>query len=150
MSIQAAFEQRFWAKIEPAGVEECWNWTSVLTYAGYGQITIPGHRVARAHRVAFELLICEIPEGLQLDHLCRNRRCVNPWHLEPVNGRVNTMRGTSFAAVNAAKTHCDNGHPFDEANTRWYKTKRGAPARTCRKCSNAFSKAYKARKAAAA
>ncbi len=71
----------------------------------------------RAHRFAFEMARGPVPEGLQLDHLCRVRHCVNPGHLELVTSRVNTLRGTSFSAVNATKTHCPKGHPYSTENT---------------------------------
>jgi hypothetical protein len=83
-----------------------------------------------AHRFAYELFVDEIPDGLTLDHLCRNPRCVNPGHLEPVTQRENTLRGISPVAVNAAKTHCKHGHLLDEANT--YMTNAGS--RQCRTC----------------
>jgi len=96
---------------------------------GYGKVNIDG-KAKLAHRVVYEALVGPIPEGLQLDHLCRNRACVNPAHLEPVTQRVNILRGTGTAAVHAAKTHCINGHPFDEANTYLYQGNK----RMCRRC----------------
>jgi hypothetical protein len=83
----------------------------------------------RAHRVAFEWLVGPVPKGLVLDHLCRNRGCVNPSHLEPVTQQVNTLRGAGPAARNANKAHCKWGHEFTPENTgvdkrgkRWCKT----------------------------
>jgi hypothetical protein len=93
------------------------------------------------HRVAYELLVGPIPEGLELDHLCRNTRCVNPEHLEPVTGRENLMRAvSSWAAKNAAKTHCPQGHPYDEENT---KVKRDG-GRACRACGREFMRRKRA------
>lgn len=86
-------------------------------------------RMVLVHRWSYTHLVGEIPEGRQLDHLCRVRNCVNPAHLEPVPAKINTHRGMSPAALNLRKTHCLNGHPFDEENTRWY---RGT--RNCRAC----------------
>ncbi|KAB2977369.1 HNH endonuclease [Streptomyces sp. SS1-1] len=88
-----------------------------------------GGRYQMAHRVAYQEIVGPIPEGLQLDHLCRVRHCVNPAHLEPVTSRENTLRGENLVAINAAKTHCKRGHLFDAANTyRWRNS------RICREC----------------
>ncbi len=83
-----------------------------------------------AHRFSFESFIGPIPDGLTLDHLCRNPRCVNPLHLEPVTNRVNILRGTSFVAIHARKTHCIRGHALTEDNV--YHARNGG--RYCRKC----------------
>ena len=101
---------RFWAKVQQT--ESCWLWTAARDHRGYGEfrVELPPARPAKAHRFAYETLIGPIPDGLELDHLCRVRNCVNPEHLEPVTGRVNTLRGESPAAQNARKTHCVRGH----------------------------------------
>lgn len=121
-------EERFWAKVNKT--EACWEWTASLHPSGYGQFMYVGHRPRAAHRVAYEWLRGPIPEGLVLDHLCRNRTCVNPDHLEPVTHRENILRGVGASARNVVKTRCDQGHPFDKANT--YIDQRGR--RTCRTC----------------
>lgn len=116
---------RFWSKVRPEG--DCWVWTASTRNGGYGQFRIDG-RVKVAHRLAFEELRDEIPGGLVLDHLCRNRKCVNPDHLDPVTDQVNIARGEG--GVNQRrKTHCPQGHPYDEQNTRRYRT--GRYCRTC-------------------
>lgn len=92
----------------------CWIWTGTVV-RGYGQISIDGKGV-RTHRFAYEALVGPIPEGLQLDHLCRTPLCGNPDHLEPVTAQVNTLRGNSIQAENAAKTHCKWGHPLSGEN----------------------------------
>src|SRR3990167_5306610 len=95
----------------------CWIWTASLNRPnGYCSVQFAGRRQT-AHRVLYEILRGPIPQGLTLDHLCRNRQCVNPWHCEPVTIRVNAMRGVGISAVNAQKTHCYKGHPFTVENT---------------------------------
>nr|WP_157095381.1 HNH endonuclease [Hoyosella altamirensis] len=84
----------------------------------------------RAHRWAYIQLISDIPDGLQLDHLCRVRACVNPWHLEPVTPYVNWERGNSPVRANRDKTHCKQGHEFIPENT--YVNPAGS--RICREC----------------
>lgn len=121
---------------------DCWAWTGATTANGYGRFQMGGvHWMA--HRASFVLAGNEIPDGMQLDHLCRNTTCVNPDHLDVVTPRENTMRGTSFAPVNAAKTECHNGHPFDAENT--YVMPDGG--RGCRACRREADRRYKARKA---
>lgn len=90
---------------------ECWEWLGYRSSEGYGVITM-ARKQRLAHRLSYEFNIGPIPDGLDLDHLCRNRGCVNPAHLEPVTPRVNNLRGTSPAAANAKKTHCKRGHEF--------------------------------------
>lgn len=99
----------------------CWQWTGYRYGNGYGALSIEG-RQRLAHRVSYEEFVGPIPVGLTIDHLCRNRACVNPVHLEPVTGRENTQR--------AMRSHCVNGHEFTEANIyRWTDGKR-----CCREC----------------
>jgi hypothetical protein len=97
-----------------------------------------------AHRYAFELLRHEVPDGLALDHLCRDHGCVNPWHLEPVTPRENVLRGVGRTAVNARKTHCIHGHPFTADNTVIK-----AEGRACRACKRANDARYRAIRRAA-
>lgn len=97
--------------------EDCWEWQAPLGSGGYGQFW-NGQRRPMAHRVVYELLVGPIPPGLDLDHLCRNRRCVRPDHLEPVTRRENLIRGEGFIGINARKTHCIHGHEFTPSNTR--------------------------------
>ena len=123
---------RFWAKVERGASYACWPWTGALRN-GYGQVTITrddGRRTRYAHRVAYEFANGEIPAGMEIDHLCRNPRCVNPRHLEVVTSRENVLRGTGPSARNARKTECKRGHPFDEANTYY----RSNGSRYCREC----------------
>jgi hypothetical protein len=122
---------RLWEKVDKTAT--CWNWTA-STSSGYGQIRL-GPTFLKAHRVSYELLVGPIPDGLTLDHLCRNRRCVNPAHLDPVPIAVNIRRGL-VGSWERAKTHCKNGHPFDEENTR-LTLDRGKRHRRCRACGRA-------------
>lgn len=136
---------RFWSKVSGGTVDECWVWTAGNVQNGYASFRPDaGGVLMLAHRFAYEDLRAQIPEGLQLDHLCRNTLCVNPWHLEPVTPRVNSLRSSGFGAVNAAKTECVHGHRFTPENTRI--TKRGK--RSCRTC--AADRERERRKAAGA
>jgi hypothetical protein len=119
----------------------CWLWTGTTTAKGYGMFFpgASGPRMQSAHRWAYEHYVGPIPDGLQIDHLCRNRRCVNPEHLEVVTARQNQERSPFDPAK---RTHCPQGHPYDEANT--YVSPNGR--RNCRICARAARSAYQARK----
>lgn len=129
-------EARFWAKVRRS--DGCWEWQGSLSSKGYGVFWDADHKNnLLAHRVAYELVTGPIPDGLQLDHLCRNRRCVNPAHLEPVTGKENLLRGDTHAANNASKEVCKNGHPFDVV--------RPDGSRGCRTCDVEKTRRYQAR-----
>lgn len=104
---------------------------AVKSKQGYGKLKWEG-KVIHAHRVSYELFIGKIPNGLQIDHLCRNTSCVNPFHLEAVTAKENILRGDSLSAKNARKTSCKNGHKFSKENTIIRK-EGGRACRTCDK-----------------
>jgi len=141
---------RFWSLVEIRGEAECWPWRGHLNGDGYGGVSPAKHRHILPHRYAYESLIGSIPEGMTIDHLCRNRDCCNPAHMEPVTNRENVMRGDTIPASHAAQTHCLRGHPFDEANTYIAKTAYGRPARACRACHREWQRAYVLRQKGAA
>jgi hypothetical protein len=111
---------------------DCWDWPGGYFHHGYGRVFHDGKQ-RLSHKVAYEVLVGPVPEGLELDHGCRNRRCFNPRHLEPVTHRVNSLRSHNVGALNARKTHCKHGHEFTPQNTRMRKRRRGLE-RVCRQC----------------
>lgn len=118
------------------GGDGCWPWQGTITQYGYGNfcLTESGReRDVMAHRAAYELLVGPIPAGLTIDHLCRNRRCVRPSHLEAVTSRVNTLRSENPAALNARKVRCPQGHLYDARNTK-VDVRDSGKRRQCRAC----------------
>lgn len=140
-------EVRFWAKADKSG--DCWIWTGAVRHKdGYGMFFKDG-QARNAHRVAWELTNGPIPEGLVIDHICRNIRCVNPAHLRTVTPKVNATENCgSPVAQHAKKTHCHKGHPLSGANLALYtpprkRTRHGHPTkpgvlRVCLTCTPSY------------
>lgn len=116
--------QKFLSKVQQVG--NCWMWSGSKTSAGYGQIWTG--RMNYSHRFSYELFVGIIPKGMTLDHLCRNRACVNPDHLEAVSLKENILRGYNSAAINSKKTQCPQGHPYSGVNNQG--------SRICQTCHN--------------
>jgi hypothetical protein len=130
---------RFWERVRRT--DGCWLWTGATNVGGYGRFNIYGRTIA-AHRLSYEATVGPIGPGLQIDHLCRNKLCVNPAHLEPVTQQENNRRSYSPSAVNARKTRCQHGHEMAGANL-WVNPKTGY--RQCRQCNNARRRASRKR-----
>lgn len=115
--------------------DTCWIWTGKVDKTGYGSFGMRVEQACRtrsAHKIVYETLVGEVPEGMQLDHLCKVPLCVNPEHLEVVTPRENIMRSNGLAAINAKKTHCKHGHELTEDNI--YVPPKRPTRRYCRKC----------------
>ena len=128
--------ERLWEKVDTSDRDGCWVWLASLSGSGYGQLTDDTGRTRQAHRLAYELVVGPIPDRSVLDHLCRNKRCVNPAHLEPVTLRENLVRGPHMLV--SSKTHCKRGHALTPENLR-----PGLPNRKCRLCFNLRARMYR-------
>lgn len=141
----AETEQRFWGKVKGVNPTtgslrsggrdpnaKCWEWKGHINRNGYGTFYFAHSRTRMAHRLAYELVLGPIPEGMVLDHICRKRNCVNPKHLQPVTNLENIDRGSIRASQ---RTHCSHGHPFDDNNTIIRRDGKGwSRGRLCRTC----------------
>ena len=127
---------RFFEKVNVQGRDECWLWKAARDDQGYGVFRIDGKN-DRAHRVSLKYWGIKIPYGFHVDHLCRNPPCLNPGHLEPVPPRINSIRSNSASGKNSRKTHCANGHEFNESNTYLRSTGINNPkTRQCKQCNS--------------
>lgn len=130
--------ERFNAKVQPRATG-CIEWTGGKTTTGYGVFYTEEGRLTMAHRWAYAHSVGPVPDGMSIDHLCRNRACVNPGHLEPVTQRTNLLRGRTVPAANAAKTHCPKSHPLSGPNL-YVDPQGGRRCRICRRENNRNAK----------
>ncbi len=130
--------QRFWDKVNKT--HSCWNWIGGKDSSGYG--VFRDKIITSSHRFSYQLHKDKIPNGLEIDHLCRNRSCVNPDHLEVVTHQENTKRGNA-GLHERIKTHCPQGHEYDKENTQITTHKNGNYKRSCRMCNNINWKKWK-------
>jgi hypothetical protein len=124
--------KRFEAKIMLIPETTCWLWDGAQNGHGYGKLRVDrdgGRFTEPAHRLAYHLYRGSIPPGLVIDHLCRNRWCVNPSHLRVLTNRENILAGTGWSARHSRKTHCRHGHEFTESNTKIIP--KGRACKTC-------------------
>jgi len=137
---ERSLEEKILRYVSPEPNTGCWLWIGGRDTDDYGVIW-HDRTTHRAHRVIYESVRGLIPDGLQLDHLCRTTCCVNPDHMEPVTCRENLLRGKTIAASLSSQTHCKRGHEFSSGNTRNY---RGS--RVCRECERKKVKDQRARR----
>lgn len=134
---------RFWSKVDRSGgPDACWIWNGTLQKGGYGTMCLAGSgrkRMYIVHRVSYAMHHGSTPEDRVLDHLCRNRQCVNPLHLEPVTIGENVLRGDGVNAVALRENVCKRGHELTGDNVKMMTGKNGKPKRTCRTCFNEAS-----------
>lgn len=132
--------ERFEALVIRSGFDSCWYWVGAADGKGYGSFWVVP-KMVRAHRWSYEQFVAQIPSNLVIDHLCRNRSCVNPAHLEPVTNRENWSRGYAPSAISSRRTHCSEGHKYTAENT----LHRADAGRRCRECARLYMIQWRAR-----
>lgn len=129
--------ERFWSNVEIKGEDECWEWKGYKNKKGYGYISSKWQGPPlEVYRLSYMLCVGD-PGNLYIDHLCRNRSCVNPKHLEAVSNKENILRGNAMGGINTRKTHCKNGHLLPEPTLLW-----GKIQRRCKTCQKERDKMY--------
>lgn len=128
--VQASLHDRIMRKVHVNPSTGCWEWTGALTTKGYGHVFVSRGKYGTVHRIVYEMKSGPIPDGLQLDHLCRVRTCCNPGHLEPVTGLENMHRGSAPSVIASLKGQCLRGHSQAEHAYR----KRDGRVAYCRAC----------------
>jgi hypothetical protein len=132
--------RRFWERVQKT--PDHWIWKGGVEASGYGCFMMQG-KLYKAHRLSYQAIIGPIPDGKELDHLCRVKLCVNPSHLEAVTHRENVLRGEAPTAQEAKRTHCPKGHPLVEGNLSLKHLRKGH--RLCKICFLEWNRAYYAK-----
>ena len=135
------FWPRFWSKVDKNGPNGCWIWTDALSKSGYAYIRSGSRTFPVCHRLSYEKMVGPIPSGMVLDHLCNNKACVNPSHLQPTTPKENVLRANSWSGRNHAKQFCPRGHPLSGDNLSLGQLRRGR--RVCRTCFNAWQRNHR-------
>lgn len=143
------FMARYWSKVALDGPGQCWEWHGGMSGRGYGVTHFRGRTLA-AHRIAYVAQGRTISDGMVIDHICRNRLCVNPTHLRETTQAINSVENSlSIPAFNKVKTHCPQGHLYSLENTRMQRKSSSSSSRNCRTCHLVHSRRYKQKKRAA-